>query len=396
MELKFKNLRCETCNSYIQVVKCTLDSKITASDNGRVLEAPELAITITEQDWLIIKNMYSWESLEVLRIYKSYKQYLPKPFIEYVLELYGNKTSLRDLEDSVSKELYKKSKEYINALFGMMVTALLQSDVIFDNDSLEWTIDHLTESRINEHLDKLRNFNKREKRYFLSYSWGIYCTAYARVSLFMCLLGGDLVKSTVADTSKNYKDDIELYGDTDSLFLLGQHDFSWYNNWCDKQLEKMCKFHKIDFNLTRPKTKKGIEKPLGHFLKEDDIIEFCTLGAKRYCERRVDGKLYLTVSGINKEAVYMLKNDISNFKDGFNFDKDFPTVTKKLPIYISNMPAVTYPDGYKANYKSGVALRPNGYKMTIDDKYKKLIKYAEMEAGDLPETFVNSMRGKWV
>ena len=60
------------------------------------------------------------------------------------------------------------------------------------------------------------------------------------------------------------------------------------------------------------------------------------------------------------------------------------------------MPAVTYPDGYKASYKSGIALRPNGYKMTIDDKYKKLIKYAEMEAGDLPENFINSMRGKWV
>lgn len=396
MELKFTGLRCETYNSYIQVVKCTLDSKITASDNGRVLEAPELTITITEQDWLIIKNMYSWESLEVLRIYKSYKQYLPKPFIEYVLELYGNKTSLKDLDDSVSIELYKKSKEHINALFGMTVTALLQADVEFNNNTLEWTIDHLTEERINEHLDKLRNYNKREKRYFLSYSWGIYCTAYARASLFMCLLGGDLLKTTVENTSQFYKDDIELYADTDSLFLLGHHDFTWYNNWCDKQLKKMCEFHKIDFNRTRPKTKKGKEKPLGHFLREDDITEFCTLGAKRYCERRPDGKLYLTVSGINKEAVYLLKNDISNFKDGFNFDKDFPTVTKKLPIYISNMPAVIYPDGYKANYKSGIALRPNGYKMTIDDKYKKLIKYAEMEAGDLPENFINSMRGKWV
>ena len=396
MTLRFTGLRCETCNSYIQVVKCSTDSVITRTDNGRILEAEEIEITITEQDWLIIKNMYSYKTLDVLKVYKSYKQYLPKPFIEYVLELYGNKTSLKDLTDTVSVELYKKSKEHINALFGMAVTALLQSDVLFDENSLKWDIDKLTDKRINEHLNKLRNFNKREKRYFLNYSWGIYCTAYARVSLFMCLLGSDLISTTVDDTSKFYKDDVELYADTDSLFLLGHHDFNWYNKWCDERLKEMCNFHKIDFALTRPKTKKGIEKPLGHFLREDDFIEFRTLGAKRYCERRPDNKLYLTVSGINKEAVYMLKDDIKNFKNDFEFDKDFPTVTKKLPIYISNMPDVIYPDGYKSKYKSGVALRPNGYKMHIDDNYSKLIRYAEMEAGDLPETFINSMRGKWV
>jgi len=395
MELKFTELRCETCNSYIQVVKCSTDSRITRSDNGRVLEASELSITITEQDWLIIKNMYSFKSVEVIKLYKSYKQYLPKPFIEYVLELYGNKTSLKDLEDAISVELYKKSKEHINALFGMTVTALLQSDVLFDENTLEWSIDGLTEQKVNEHLDKLRNYNQREKRYFLSYSWGIYCTAYARVSLFMCLLGSDLINTTVADTSKNYKDDVELYADTDSLFLLGSHDFSWYNKWCDERLKEMCKVRNIDFVKTRPKTKKGKEKPLGHFLREDDFIEFRTLGAKRYCERRTDGKLYITISGINKEAVYMLKDDIRNFKNDFVFDKDFPTVTKKLPIYISNMPPVIWPDGYKSNYKSGVALRPNGYKMHIEDNYSKLIKYAEIENGDLPETFINSMRGKW-
>lgn len=396
MELKFTNIRCETYNSYIQIVKCSLDSKITNSDNGRVLSADTLTITITEQDYLIIKNMYSWENLEVVKIYKSYKQYLPKDFILYVLELYGNKTSLKGLKDDISIELYKKSKEYINALFGMCVTALLQSDVNYDELTQEWSIDHLTEEKVNEHLNKLRNFNPREKRYFLSYSWGIYCTAYARVSLFMCLLGSDLINTTVEDTTPYYVDDVELYADTDSLFLIGEHDFSWYNSWADTQLKNMCDYHKIDFELTRPKTKKGEPKPLGWFLKEDNAIEFCTLGAKRYIERREDNKLYLTVSGINKEAVYILKNDITNFKDGLVFDKDFPTITKKLPIYISNMPAVTFPDGYKSNYKSGIALRPNGYKMALDDKYKKLIRYSELEAGDLPETFINSIRGKWV
>ena len=75
------------------------------------------------------------------------------------------------------------------------------------------------------------------------------------------------------------------------------------------------------FNIEEEKTKNKA-KPLEIFTKEDDCCEFITLGAKRYVERRInDGKLHLTVSGINKGAVELLNDDIENFKDGFDFDK---------------------------------------------------------------------------
>lgn len=395
MTLKFYDIRCETCNSYIQIVKCAIDSKITQTDNGRLLEADEIEITITELDYEIIRECYSWDSVEVMKIYKSQKDYLPKPYIEYILELYGNKTSLKGIDDPLTKELYSKSKEAINSLYGMTVTALLQSDVTYDENTGEWGIDKLTEKQVDEHLKKLRNFNPKERRYFLAYSWGIYCTAYARYNLFKCLLSVD---------------DRVLYADTDSLFILGNNDFTWYNNYVDELLKNACEYHNIDFELTRPKTKKGIKKPLGYFEREDNCIEFLTLGAKRYIERREDDKLYLTVSGINKEAVYCLKNDITNFHgdfeytdkdgithyvDGFEFDKDFPTVKKKIPRYIDDMKTIKWSDGYVSNCRFGIALRPNGYKLTMNDKYKKLIQYENVFVGDLPETFINSTRGRF-
>ena len=384
MLLKFYDIECITFNTYIQAVKC--NGYGFMFDNGRVISAKELELYVTEQDYLTIKDTYRWKDLEVKTVYMSYKKYLPTPFIKYMLDLYEKKTTLKGaVFGSADYDIYMYSKQRINALFGMCVTALLQSDITFNNNTLEWGIDALTETQVNEHLEKLRCWLPREKRYFLNYSWGIYCTAYARRDLWRCLLG------------PNGENDINvIYSDTDSLFINGDCDFSWYNNETINRLNVAMDYHKLPRNLTRPKDRKGKPHQLGVFEKEENCIEFLTLGAKRYVERRENGKLYLTVSGINKQAVYMLENDINNFKDGFEFNKDFPTVSKRLPTYISNQPLLVWPDGYKSTCKSGVNLRRNGYKLTITDEYKKLINYTSFNLGQLPDTFFNHLRGRWM
>jgi len=308
-----------------------------------------------------------------------------------LLELYGNKTTLKGApEGSVDYDIYMQSKQYINSLFGMCVTALIQSEVTFNETTGEWGMDVLTEEMVNKHLEKLRSWSPRELRYFLNYSWGIYCTAYARRDLWCCLLGKK------SDRGYYINDINTIYADTDSLFMNGKQDFSWYNKECIEKLDNAMVYHNLPLELTRPVDKKGKPHQLGVFEKENNCIEFITLGAKRYCERREDGKLYLTVSGINKDAVYILNNDISNFKNGVNFDKDFATVKKSLVTYISNQQPLTWPDGYKSTCHSGVNLRRNGYKLTISDEYKTLIKYLDYDVNQLPEEFKNHLRGRWI
>ena len=152
----------------------------------------------------------------------------------------------------------------------------------------------------------------------------------------------------------------------------------------------------MDFEKTRPYTPKGKQKPLGIFEREEDCTEFKTLGAKRYVERReTDNKLHLTVSGINKAAVEMLDDDIDNFDDGFNFDKDHPSVKKKLCTYLDDIPDVVYPDGYISTYHYGINLRNAGYLLSITDEYSNLIKYMNYDLSELPETFINHLRGTW-
>lgn len=381
MRIHFKNIYCVKYNTYIQASKC--NGTNMKMDNGRVMSADELELYMTEQDWKTIKECYKWEDVKVIKKYSSRKEYLPLPFIKYILELYGNKTSLKGVEGM--EDLYMQSKQYINSLFGMSVTAIVQPDVEFNGT--DWSINKLTTSKVKEKLDKLRDTREREKRYFLSYSWGCWVTAYARRNLWKCILSCDREV---------------LYCDTDSIFVRGEHNFDWYNKEVTEKLRKSCEVNGLNFALTRPKTPKGKEKPLGIFDREPDCYEFRTLGAKRYIERRSDdNKLHLTVSGINKDAVAMLQDDIDNFDDGFNFDKDSiidnkiilgkdnqPVVKKRLSTYVTDMPKIKYPDGYVSTYKEGINMRRTGYLLTMTDEYKDLIKYTQFDINNLPEHVV--------
>lgn len=373
--LEFQKIESISFNTYIQSSKCTGTG--FRYDNGRVLYADTLEMYLTEQDYITIRNNYTWKHMKVVRVWRSEKDYLPRSFLKYILDLYENKTSLKNVPGQ--EDLYLQSKQYINSLFGMMVTALIQADVDFDEGI--WSIKELTQEKVEKKLKKLSDFHDREKRYFLSYSWGCWVTAYARRNLWKC------IESCDHDM---------IYCDTDSIFVRGSHDFEWYNKEVTEKIRKSCEVNDLDFEKTRPKTPQGISKPLGIFEKEDSCTEFITLGAKRYVERRkTDNKLHLTVSGINKGAVELLEDNINNFTDGFYFDMDADCVKKKLSTYLNDIPEVVYPDGYKSTYKYGINMRNTGYLMTITDEYKLLIKYMEYAIEDLPEAFINHLRGTW-
>ena len=373
--VKFRHLKCTHCNTYIQASKS--DYKKATIDNGRIICADELTITITEQDWLTISETYEWEEVEVEYTYECVKDYLPQPFCDYILKLYANKTELKDVEGY--EDLYLQSKQYINSMFGMCVTAIIQANVMLEND--EWYIEKLTKDVVNTKLNKLRNPNPREKRYFLSFSWGCWVTAYARRNLWKCIESVDY--------------DV-LYCDTDSIFVRGKQDFSWYNKEVTDKIKKACIENNLNYEKTKPKTPKGKEKPLGVFEQEEPCCEFRTLGAKRYVERRMsDNKLHMTVSGIDKTAVELLDNDINNFADGFDFDKDADCITKKLCSYLVDIPICTYPDGYVSTYKYGINLRRNGYLLSLNDEYSNLLKLMDIDIGDISERFMNKLRASF-
>ena len=296
-------------DNYISVSRCQILSKDAVINNGRVAQASELQLTVTEQDWDIIKRCYEWNDndLEInnLRIYPA--DYLPKPFILSILHLFGNKTSLKGIKEKVTE--YMVSKNMINAAYGMTVTAIIRD--LYEYSEEGWK----TEGA--DQLAQIKSYNNNYNR-FLFYAWGVWVTAHARHNLW----------EAIFEFGKDY-----IYSDTDSIKGLNFKDhelfFSLYNMKIHSQLSDMCKYWKIDMNLCTPKTIEGKKKMIGVWEIEESYKTFKTIGAKRYIYEYENGFLNFTVSGVNKKygVPYLLKefsnpNFFELYKTAYNPTRD--------------------------------------------------------------------------
>ena len=113
LTVRFTNLKCKYYNNFISASKCT---KIVGAkyDNGRIMEAKEIEIVLTDVDFYFLLDSYEC-NYEILESWFSLYNYLPKKFIEFVLEKYVNKTKFKGV---VGKELeYQIEKGKFNALY---------------------------------------------------------------------------------------------------------------------------------------------------------------------------------------------------------------------------------------------------------------------------------------
>ena len=84
----------------------------------------------------------------------------------------------------------------------------------------------------------------------------------------------------------------------------------------------------------------------------------------------------MTVSGIRKEAVTGLKDDINNFKIGLKFD--YKTAKKNTHYYTEQTPfTFTDVDGntFTCTDEYGIVLAPTTYTLGLSDDYEKLLNY---------------------
>lgn len=296
-----------TYESYLSESKC-FDIVNAIVNNGRIFECDELKTTITDIDLRIIKQCYNYDKISVTNCYQFYMQYLPKQVLLSILDLYGAKTTLKGVSGKEVEYLLKKGM--LNSVYGMCVTDIVRGEITYND---KWDKTEITTDLINEQIDK---YNTSKNR-FLYYPWGVWVTAYARKNLWTGIL----------NIGKDY-----IYSDTDSIKFLNYEkhvDFiEWYNKDVERKLKKMCEFRKIDFELCKPKTIKGIEKLIGVWDYEGCYTRFKTLGAKRYMYEE-NGKIHITIAGLSKQngLKYMLKKcngDNTKVFDMFNDDLYIP------------------------------------------------------------------------
>lgn len=98
---------------YIPLAKCR-NLKGIRTDNGRILAADELTITVNDIDWKIITAEYEFSATATGGFRSTYGK-LPKPIIDCNIEFYKQKTELRGVK---GQELYySKNKELLNSIY---------------------------------------------------------------------------------------------------------------------------------------------------------------------------------------------------------------------------------------------------------------------------------------
>lgn len=339
----------------ISVSKCHRIHNYT-SDNGRLVDAEEISITITEQDFAIIRKFYKWDHLKIKNFRRYKKNYLPRDFIRAVLSLYEKKTRLKGVEDSIVE--YMNSKEMLNSCFGMCVTDICRTEIEYGNDGLWGDVPSSPE-------EEIQKYNVKKNR-FICYQWGVWCTAFAMRNLFTAIY--------------ELKDDY-IYSDTDSVkFInLDKHIayFEDYNRKVKQKLLKMVNNYNLNMDMCNPKTIKGENKMIGLWDYTDGFYQsFKTLGAKRYMIK--DEKGYsLTVSGVNKKiAIPYLYNKygdkiMDEFKDGLIIPPQY--TGKNIHTYIDEETngIITDYKGVSIEYHelSSIHLEESGYELSLSREF---------------------------
>lgn len=365
--VKFYNLKAKYFNTFISASKCR--NLVGAKyDNGRLIEAKEFEITITEVDFKLFLDTYEC-SYEIIEAYSATKAYLPKKFIEFVLEKYVNKTKYKDVPEMEIE--YAKEKNKFNSLYGMSVTNEIRSDVDFDDELKEWTDKELTNEEIEAKLIK------QKKKAFLSFGYGVYVTSYAR----------DILIRRIIDL-----DDYGVYFDTDSIKLRPGYNkevFERYNESVKNRLEYVSQALRIPIEKFAPEDIHGKKHMLGLFeyetngLNTNTYKKFITQGAKKYCyvrdEKDKDGsiikdKISITVAGVPKDGAKCLKR-IEDFKDDLVFD--YETTHKNMVMYNDNQKPLILED-YQGNKvevteKSGACILPTTYVLGKSNDYATLL-----------------------
>ena len=354
--VRFYDLECKYYNNFISSSKCRY-IKGAKYDNGRIISAKEIEIVLTDIDFRFILETYNC-TYEIIESYSSLYGYLPKLLINFILDKYVKKTELKNVEGEEVE--YQRQKSLFNSIYGMTVTNTIRNDVIYDND-IGWEEKELSNEEIQEKLDN------EKKKAFLSFSTGVWVTAYARYNLL-----SNLIKL----------DKFQIYADTDSLKLCDGYDkniIKDYNKNVIKRIKYVSNILNIPIDKYSPKDIKGEKHLLGVFENETKNGEFTfekfiTQGAKKYAVVE-NGEIKITVAGVPKKKGAKCLSKIEDFKDNLEFKSEI--TGKQTLIYIDEQEPHEIID-YQGNHyintdKTGICLIPCSYVLGKSLDYAELI-----------------------
>lgn len=301
----FTNLRARpgTVDLYLSVDKANAFGGKYVNCNGRVYTAESCNYTLTEIDWEIVSQLYTWDSISVTDMYYAKKDYLPEELRLVILSYFCDKCELAYQRDNTPEGsadyenlcyLYAKSKNKLNGIFGMMYTDPVRDEISIDEEGI-WH-----EKRPDKISDSLTDY-RRNRNNFLYYPWGVWTTAYARRHLHNLIL-------LIGESS--------IYWDTDSDKAQVTPDILRRIESANVEIKRICEERAAYIDMPYGREYLGIYE---HETAKGTYRRFKTLGAKKYAYEDYTGKLHLTVSGVNKSFGATELERLENFRPGFIF-----------------------------------------------------------------------------
>ena len=320
--------------------------------NGRLLRADRAGLAFDMISFELFERQYKWDKIVFGDVYSCEYDYLPEKIRNFVYQYFEGKCKLADERKKYKKYSpewnaitldYNIYKGMLNGIFGMLYTDCLKGDNSYDFNRQVWdeelpkvlcmddaddlleellpekqeewlkempadTPDHeaylqMKEKQWKEELIELN----REKLYRNQcsgvgvYLWGCHTASLGRAAL------DEMIRAA------GYYN--VCYSDTDSIKVKSTEQAREGLKQLNKRLEALAVERGAVVDTGKNRYVLGIaEDETG----DDLYTEFVTLGAKKYCYRDSEG-LHLTVSGVSKDQVYQLQDNIENFRKDFVF-----------------------------------------------------------------------------
>ena len=346
-------------------------------DNGRLIAADRIQVALTEIDYRIYTEFYTWESIEIQAAYVATKGKLPEYVLKPLRHFYKIKSRLKASGQDGTIE-YQNAKAICNSMYGCCVTRLKFKESLYNEITHEWY------QKIQD-----KTYDELRKNQILSPFWGIQITAAARAHLL----------ETVYEIDGGQDEPSVLYCDTDSAYMIdtqrNRDIIAAYNEKMfavNKSLEP--EFFDIGAFDWIDKEKDG--NPV-HY-------RFKTLGAKRYVKYH-DGIASVTVAGLPKGSLekklanpfaksdncYIAYKDAKKKKGRLGFvdiDELFSAFNDNMlmsvecsektraayhPETTSDIVTDEYGNTEEMTEFSSVAIVPTSFQMKVQTEYMRLI-----------------------
>ena len=376
-------------------------------DNGRVLRAAYLETSFTDVDFRIFLDEYDADQIEVFDVATARYGKLPAKLLDVVRDYYVRKTALKDVAGS--EILYLKSKNKLNSIYGMMAQDPVKHSIkeitnvpvdhVEDDYNFYRIADGFAKNMVGDASGYAEVFEDdaeiladSNRRAFLAYQWGVFCTAWARYEL------EEGIKLAHAPGCAY------VYSDTDSVKYIGNIDWSKYND-AKKRLSSKNGAYADDAH--------GVRHYMGVYEFEGEYKQFRTLGAKKYAYVDADNKFHITIAGVGKSkgadellekglaklnemveqgAIDLADKDpielanklaIDMLKEGFMFDAQHGAAG--IEASYNDHPYITEyetPDGIRIPVTSNIYMSRSTYIVGLSGDYARLLNGIQLFATD--------------